>query len=115
QQFGTGPQAARCARCSKSCRLLREKRNRHGVGGIPITKIPQLGPHLLSCNRLVDSSGAELHPMANYDVLNDSSSVFELAPISLWLEDYSGLRKQFDEWRAEGITDLKAFLEEDHK
>lgn len=50
--------------------------------------------------------------MNNFDVLN-GSSVFELAPISLWLEDYSGLRRQFDEWRAEGITNLRAFLEED--
>lgn len=47
------------------------------------------------------------------DTLNDSTNVFELAPISLWLEDYSGLRKQFEEWRAQGITDLKTFLTED--
>src|SRR5690606_34609660 len=45
--------------------------------------------------------------------VNDKASVFDLAPISLWLEDYSGLRKQFDAWRAEGVTDLKAFLMED--
>src|SRR5690606_5005066 len=51
-------------------------------------------------------------PMIN-DTLNDSTNVFELAPISLWLEDYSGLRKQFEEWRAQGVTDLKAFLNED--
>jgi len=51
--------------------------------------------------------------MESYDALNDSTNVFELAPISLWLEDYSGLRKQFEEWRAQGITDLKSFLMED--
>ncbi len=45
--------------------------------------------------------------------LGDSANIFELAPISLWLEDYSGLRKQFDVWRTQGITDLKAFLTED--
>jgi hypothetical protein len=45
--------------------------------------------------------------------VNDKASIFDLAPISLWLEDYSGLRKQFDTWRSEGITDLKAFLTED--
>ncbi len=47
------------------------------------------------------------------NVLTDKASIFDLAPISLWLEDYSGLRRQFDAWRSEGITDLKAFLTED--
>lgn len=47
------------------------------------------------------------------NVLIDKASIFDLAPISLWLEDYSGLRRQFDVWRSEGITDLKAFLMED--
>lgn len=45
--------------------------------------------------------------------LIDSANIFELAPISLWLEDYSGLRRQFDIWRAEGVSDLGAFLRED--
>ena len=40
--------------------------------------------------------------------------MFELAPVSLWLEDYSGLRALFDAWRAEGVTDLRAFLNADH-
>ncbi|MFC5387138.1 diguanylate cyclase domain-containing protein [Aquamicrobium segne] len=44
---------------------------------------------------------------------SDSASIFDLAPISLWLEDYSGLRKQFEAWRAQGIVDLEAFLLED--
>jgi len=45
--------------------------------------------------------------------LSDSANIFDLAPISLWLEDYSGLRKQFEEWRALGVSDLGAFLHED--
>ncbi|WP_273793514.1 sensor domain-containing diguanylate cyclase [Brucella anthropi] len=45
--------------------------------------------------------------------LSDSANIFDLAPISLWLEDYSGLLKQFEEWRALGVTDLRAFLHED--
>ena len=45
--------------------------------------------------------------------LNDGANVFELAPISLWLEDYSGLRAQFEQWRKLGVTDLRAFLHED--
>ncbi len=38
---------------------------------------------------------------------------FDLAPSSLWLEDYSGLRKLFDSWRADGVTDVRGFLQED--
>lgn len=40
-------------------------------------------------------------------------ATFDLAPVSLWKEDYSGMKKLFDEWRAQGITNLRAFLEED--
>jgi diguanylate cyclase (GGDEF)-like protein len=39
--------------------------------------------------------------------------IFDVAPVSLWLEDYTGLRRLFDEWRAQGVTDLRAFLSED--
>ena len=39
---------------------------------------------------------------------NDDSEMFELAPVSLWLEDFSGVRTLFDAWRAEGVTDLRA-------
>ncbi len=35
---------------------------------------------------------------------------FDLAPISLWLEDYSGGRAQFEVWRGQGVRDLRAFL-----
>ena len=39
--------------------------------------------------------------------------MFELAPVSLWLEDYSALHTLFDRWRAAGITDLRRYLTED--
>jgi hypothetical protein len=32
----------------------------------------------------------------------DFEHMFELAPVSLWLEDYSALKHLFDAWRAEG-------------
>ncbi|WP_228268773.1 hypothetical protein, partial [Acinetobacter ursingii] len=28
------------------------------------------------------------------------SSIFDLAPIPMWLEDYSDIKIQFDAWRA---------------
>lgn len=45
--------------------------------------------------------------------LDHSANVFELAPMSLWLEDYSTLRRQIETWRGQGVTDLRAFLQED--
>lgn len=41
------------------------------------------------------------------------SSIFDLSPIPMWLEDYSEVKKQFDLWKNQGVTDLKSFLEED--
>ncbi len=43
----------------------------------------------------------------------DDVRIFELAPVSLWLEDYSALRQLFDRWRAEGVDDLRAWLLDD--
>ena len=43
----------------------------------------------------------------------DFEHMFELAPVSLWLEDYSALKQLFDSWRAAGVTDLRAHLAED--
>jgi diguanylate cyclase (GGDEF)-like protein len=41
---------------------------------------------------------------------HDDSEMFELAPVSLWLEDYSRLRQQLEEWRRQGIASLRDFL-----
>ncbi len=38
----------------------------------------------------------------------DFEHMFELAPVSLWLEDYSALKQLLDQWRAQGVTDLQA-------
>ncbi|MBK3745844.1 sensor domain-containing diguanylate cyclase [Paraburkholderia aspalathi] len=43
----------------------------------------------------------------------DVSETFELAPISLWLEDYSDVRRLFDDWRSAGVVDLRSYLLED--
>ncbi|WP_018183244.1 sensor domain-containing diguanylate cyclase [Kaistia granuli] len=39
--------------------------------------------------------------------------IFDIAPVSLWEEDYSGLKALFDSWRAAGVVDLEAYLRED--
>lgn len=41
------------------------------------------------------------------------ADIFALAPVAMWIEDFSGVKKQFDLWRAAGVTDLRAFLRED--
>jgi diguanylate cyclase (GGDEF)-like protein len=40
---------------------------------------------------------------------------FDIAPVPLWLEDFSGIKAKFDAWRAAGVTDLQAFLIEDRE
>jgi len=47
---------------------------------------------------------AELNPETDFELM------FESAPISLWLEDYSALKVLFDSWRAQGVTDLLAHI-----
>lgn len=41
------------------------------------------------------------------------ANIFELAPIAMWIEDFSEVKAQFDAWRADGVTDLRAFLKQD--
>jgi hypothetical protein len=41
----------------------------------------------------------------------DFEQLFESAPISLWLEDYSALKALFVLWRSEGVTDLVSHIQ----
>ncbi len=38
--------------------------------------------------------------------------LFEHAPLSLWVEDYSGIQRYLDDLRAQGVTDLREYLAE---
>ena len=40
----------------------------------------------------------------------DFEHMFEIAPVSLWLEDYSALRQLFARWRAQGVVDVEAHV-----
>lgn len=40
-------------------------------------------------------------------------AMFDLAPVSLWLEDYSEVRLLFAQWRDAGVCDLRTFLRAD--
>jgi diguanylate cyclase (GGDEF)-like protein len=41
------------------------------------------------------------------------ADTFDLAPVSLWLEDYSALKQLFEKLRADGVTSLRDYLLED--
>jgi diguanylate cyclase (GGDEF)-like protein len=41
--------------------------------------------------------------------------LFTYAPISLWEEDYTAIKQEFDNLRARGVTDLRAYLASDPK
>ncbi|MBY4895691.1 GGDEF domain-containing protein [Cupriavidus sp. AU9028] len=42
--------------------------------------------------------------------VDDDQNLFDLAPVSLWLEDYSGVRRHLEALRASGVQDLRAYL-----
>ncbi|AQV93284.1 histidine kinase [Cupriavidus necator] len=42
--------------------------------------------------------------------LDEYQTLFQLAPVSLWLEDFSAVREYFAQLRKEGVTDLRAHL-----
>ena len=44
---------------------------------------------------------------------DDLADMFDLAPVSLWVEDFSALRELFARWRDAGVTDLQAYLRQD--
>lgn len=46
-------------------------------------------------------------------ILNDQSDLFNLAPIAMWLEDFSGVKRQLQTWKDEGVNDIRAFLNAD--
>jgi PAS domain-containing protein len=43
----------------------------------------------------------------------DDAEMLDLAPVSLWLEDYSGLKALFEQWRRAGVTSLHDYLRGD--
>src|SRR5271170_931142 len=52
-------------------------------------------------------------PAAASDSAIDDASTFDLAPVSLWLENYSRLKALFEEWRRAGVSDLRDYLGQD--
>lgn len=64
-----------------------------------------------------ESRSPDAGPALSDDLTNSGIAeivdMFELAPVSMWLEDFSGVKKQLEAWRAAGITDLRSYLQAD--
>lgn len=69
---------------------------------------------MLSQQKRGDATGDPVSPQAA-PASDDADVMFDLAPISLWLEDFSAVKALFDEWRAQGVTALREFLWEDSR
>ncbi len=41
---------------------------------------------------------------------DDDATMFDLAPVSLWIEDFSAVKALFEQLQAEGVGDITAFL-----
>jgi diguanylate cyclase (GGDEF)-like protein len=52
-------------------------------------------------------------PTSSDLIASDDAEMFELAPVPLWLEDYSALKALFAQWRRDGVKDLRAYLADD--
>ena len=57
-----------------------------------------------------DNIGLEVINLSQLSSPADSAQLFALAPVSLWREDFSALKRLFEGWRAKGITDLRAHV-----
>jgi diguanylate cyclase (GGDEF)-like protein len=42
--------------------------------------------------------------------LYDDATMFDLAPVSLWIEDYSSVKALFEQWHAQGVDDIETYL-----
>jgi len=42
--------------------------------------------------------------------LADDAQMFDLAPVSLWIEDYSDVKALFEQWQAQGVDDIEQYL-----
>ena len=49
--------------------------------------------------------------MSHVSFSADYGQLFDLAPVSLWLEDFSALKQLFERWRSKGVCDLQAHLQ----
>lgn len=74
----------------------------------------------LDVDLMIDPSGRILGAIATFDEWNGDSekthqrrfrTLFELAPVSMWEQDFSELKKDVDRLKAEGVSDFRSYIE----
>lgn len=48
--------------------------------------------------------------MTSQSIADDDSVMFDLAPVSLWIEDFSDVKALFQQWQQQGVDDMETFL-----
>jgi diguanylate cyclase (GGDEF)-like protein len=48
--------------------------------------------------------------MSALPTILDDATMFDLAPVSLWIEDYSAVKALFEKWHAQGVDDIETYL-----
>ncbi len=75
-----------------------------------------LTPYVPVLDLLAAQAGAALENALLYERLQGSEAryraLFEQSPLSLWIEDFSAVARKLTSLKAEGVTDLAAFLSE---
>lgn len=71
----------------------------------PINKVRIMTVSATSVASAVSGALASVHAHASLD-----DTLFDLAPVSLWLEDFSDVRDLLQSWRAAGVEDIGAYL-----
>jgi diguanylate cyclase (GGDEF)-like protein len=47
---------------------------------------------------------------ARSPVGDQDANMFDLAPVSLWIEDFSEVKALFDQWQSQGVDDIETYL-----
>ncbi|MGY4707739.1 PAS domain S-box protein [Candidatus Bipolaricaulota sp. J31] len=73
-------------------------------------------PHVFDDRLPILSSLADAAAVAveNARLYEEARYLFEESPVSLWVEDFSAIKERLDSLRAQGVTDLKSYIE-DHR
>ncbi len=48
--------------------------------------------------------------MSSQPIVDDDTAMFDLAPVSLWIEDFSDVKALFQQWQQQGVDDMETFL-----
>jgi PAS domain S-box-containing protein len=82
------------------------------AGGIAAIAFLVTGAILLRLQVRARTRALEEEMKAREESVRKFRSIFSSAPVSIWLEDLSGIWKRLDELKASGITDIRRYIDE---